>query len=165
MNTHIQQYISNGYTSIHVNTSNIGGQVLTNGNRIVKIGQDSAYDEYINFVQIQTTPLGCFPVIYNHMLHQGPFSFSSNKAYTVTEMEILQSLSQSDGLAYEAWIKANIAIIGNGGNAASDPFRLEQGIQLLITNAQAKTIGLDLLKSDNIMQRKSVEYVIIDPYN
>jgi len=150
---------------MHVNTSNIGGQMLTNGNNIVKFGQDSSYHVYVNFVQNQATPLTCFPFIYNHTLPLGPFSFSSNQPYSVTEMEILQPLKQSDMHAYEAWIKSNIAIIGNGGKAATDPFRLELGVQLLIKNAQFKKIGLDLLKGDNIMQRSSGEYVITDPYH
>jgi len=100
MNSHIQQYISNGYTAINVNTSRIGGQVLTNGHQVVKFGQDSAYDEYIKYIQARTTLLSCFPVIYSHKLLQGTFNSHSNKPYTVTEMEILKPLSQSDKFTY-----------------------------------------------------------------
>ena len=164
MHYHIQQYIAKGYVSVHVNTSNIGGQVLRNRSRVVKFGQDSSYAEYVSFVQSHA-PLNCFPVIYSHTLPHGPFIQTSNMPYTVTEMEFLQPLNPKDKLDYEAWISSEIKTIGTGGNAASDPFRLEYAIRLLILNAQAKKINLDLLKGDNIMQRPTGQYVITDPYN
>lgn len=165
MNHHIQQYLTNGYQHVCVNTSNIGGQVLTNGSRVVKFGQDRSYAEYICFVLSQTSPINCFPVIYSHALPLGPFSYTSNAPYTVTEMEVLQPLSLYDKAAYEGWIASAIKKISTIGKADTDPFGLEQGIKLLILNAKTKNILLDLLKGDNIMQRAQGQYVITDPYN
>jgi len=165
MNSHIQQYISSGYSPIQGNTSRIAGTVLIKGNKVVKFGQDSAYDEFIQFIQGLQKQWSCFPVISNHDLPKGAFSPTSNIPYTITEMEVLQPLNQNEKQQYESWIKSNISVIGNGGKTANDPFGLEQGIQLLIQNAQTRNINLDLMKGDNIMQRSSGEYVITDPYN
>lgn len=164
MNNHIQQYISKGFAPVQVNTSCIAGQVLTDGNIAVKFGQDSSYHEYIDYLQNQAPKLNCWPIIHSHDIPLGPFSFSSNLPYTVTEMEILQALSPTDKKNYEAWISSNIKLINTPEGASSDPFRLEQGLKELIMLAKTKCLSLDIVKGDNIMARSNGEYVITDPY-
>lgn len=151
-----------------VNTSCIAGQVLTDGQIVVKFGQDSSYHEYINYVQNHAPKLNCWPVVYLHNLPSGPFSSSSNVPYTVTEMEVLQALNPTDKTNYKTWIQNNIALINTPNGATSDPFCLEQGLKLLMQYAQASKqtnkLGLDIMKGDNIMQRNNGQYVITDPY-
>lgn len=163
MRTHIQQYISKGFVTVAVNTSHIGGEVLTDGNMAVKFGQDPSYHEYISYLLNRTPHLNCWPIIHSHNIPLGPFS-SSHLAYTVTEMEILQPLSLTDNTNYESWISKNIASIITPAGATSDPFGLEKGLKLLILHAQANKIGLDLCKGDNIMVRSNGDYVVTDPY-
>ncbi|MDZ7660910.1 hypothetical protein [Thiohalophilus sp.] len=167
----IYEYKADGYIEIE-NTSCIGGVVLYNSkkNKVVKSGEDAAYDKFVTFVQSQVTQVPGFPLIFNHTKPEGEFSFDNNKAYTITELEYLEPLSDKEGDEFVVWFKSVIDKLKEGGDFSAitdDPFGLLNELNLLRQYAVGNNIGLDLNKSSNVMVRsyKGIkQYVFTDPY-
>ncbi|KAB0659949.1 hypothetical protein [Burkholderia diffusa] len=170
MNNHIQQYIQNGYQYVSNNASAIGATVLVSqtGDRIVKFGQDSAYDVFVTHAL--HFPSSKFPVFYCHSKPAGAFNAASNKPYTVTEMERLDPLTQVEATTVMTWVRAVFAAWQNSTNISlvPDPYNLTSTLIQLRGVALANLVGLDVLKPANYMARISQcqrEIVFIDPLN
>lgn len=170
MRNHIESYKSQGYQPILVNASCIGAEVLVHPglNRVVKFGQDRAYDVFVRYAQ--TFPSPAFPDFYHHETPAGPFTASSNEPYTVTEMECLVAVTTAEGEALLGWVQDVIAALRDGSDphAISDPFQLTQALLELWKVAIGAGVGFDMLKSSNYMARNvggRREIVITDPFN
>jgi len=167
---HIQQYKLKGYQPIANNTSGIGAEVLFNASldRIVKFGQDPAYDIFV--VHAMASGTKEFPKLLFHDKPAGPFVVGSNDPYTVTEMEHLSPLTSQEAKDVIAWFSAVIEArrTGQSPHKVPDPFGLTSAYLALEAVAIRTGVGLDLQKSTNYMARVTAsgrEIVFTDPYN
>ena len=157
-----EKYQSQGYVEIATD-SGTGSTILINNNldRVVKINQDTAYNEFIEFSRSHT--LKRTPTIYEYTKHGEP-PYEGNSGFTLVEMEKLYKLNSQESAEYEKWIQ-NYWECKRNSKLPSDDFGLLEIIEKLLEHAIAHNIGIDLNKSTNIMKRKSGEYVVTDPFN
>ncbi|MRS98740.1 hypothetical protein GJQ57_08730 [Ralstonia pickettii] len=103
MQKHIDSYKKKGFVPVAVNGSGIGAEVyIDHGqNKVVKFGQDSAYDVFVRYAL--SAPCPDFPCFFHHDTPAGPFRINSNEPYTVTEMEVLEPLTAHESHALVAW--------------------------------------------------------------
>lgn len=163
-------YESGGYVEISTH-SGTGSFILLNypAKKAVKISQDEAYDQFVQFVDAQT--LACFPRIDDHRAPLGPFVLGSNDPYTVTETELLEDLDVVAQQQVYEWIQNVLPSVYEMPGASaptSDPYGLLAGLQAMSRWLKSKctNIGIDN-KPGNVLIRRSgsgVEYVITDGF-
>ncbi|EPK3334136.1 TPA: hypothetical protein ACKR0U_001267 [Proteus mirabilis] len=160
----IDSYKQKGFTVIPHNYSGIGTDVLIKSNTVVRIGSDSGYSAFAKLAQNTTSGLTNVVKIYSHSEPLGPVNDSSpNNEYSITEMELLTPMSQSESGAYEEWILPALDEIRKGKNPASDPYNLSNDLKILLNYSKTHNFDIDLLKSANVMKRGNV-FIILDPF-
>lgn len=170
MQNHIDQYRQRGFLEISTD-SGTGSFILVNNEqrRVVKFNQDPAYDKFVEF--IKSNPHPAFPEIFLHEKPLGEFQQLSNKEYTVTEMELLVTLSIEEQQAVLEWVQAEISRIKSGiqpRELVDDPEGLGPAFHLLRDEAIRVNVLLDVQKGSNFMKRtmgSKPHVVFTDPYN
>jgi len=167
----VNEYAQNGYTPIAHNQSGIGSEVLKSpsGDRIVKIGQDQAYDVFVSHAWV--SPRREFPTFYRHDKPAGEFAADSNEAFTVTEIEPLSELTVAETQKLATWISSYVIARQTGTNPADipDPLGLMDALLDLGAVALRAGVNLDVLKTSNYLARvvsdSERQIVFADPFN
>ncbi|WP_109392265.1 hypothetical protein [Proteus cibi] len=160
----VTHYEQNGFKVISNNLSGINTDILVNGATVVRIGGDPGYSHFAKLVYSATSGLTNVVRIYFHDEPLGLVNSSNpNNEYSITEMELLTPMSQSECSAYEEWILPALDEIRKGNNPASDPYNLSNDLKILLNYSKTHNFNIDLLKSANVMKRGN-DFIILDPF-
>lgn len=158
----IEKYTGLGYVQIPTD-SGTGSTILVNNNlaRVIKINQDTAYNEFIDYISGKSNLL--VPVVYGYE-KIGEAPYEGTHGFSVVTLEQLSHLTKEEGCLFESWMR-NYWECKRNNNTPTDDYGLLKTIEVLVENAKVKSVNIDLNKSTNIMKRCNGEYVVIDPYS
>lgn len=160
----IDYYKQKGFTVIPHNYSGIDTDVLIKNNIVVRIGGDPGYSAFAELAKDATSGLKNVVKIHTHLEPLGPVNNSNlNNEYSITEMEQLTPMPQSESNAYETWIVSALNEIRKENDPVSDPYNLSNDLKILFNYAKEHNFSIDLLKSANVMKRGS-DFIILDPF-
>ncbi|WP_208950584.1 hypothetical protein [Rahnella sp. ChDrAdgB13] len=160
----IDFYKLNGYREISNNSSGLSTDVLVHGMTVVRIGGDPGYSHFARLVSSTTSSLKNVVKIYSHNEPLGIINDSSiNNEYSITEMELLASMSEPECIYYKKWASVALNEIRQGKKPVTDPFDLVDDIEILFIYAKKNNLGIDLVEPKNVMKRGD-EFIILDPF-
>lgn len=158
----VKKYLEDGFKPVEVNKSGLGTEVLVKENVVVRIGTDTAYEHFARLVTSKTIQSENVPIIYNHE-PQNAVAETPFLPYSITSMELLEELSDTEAEEYEQWIKDEILNIGKGHKVENDPFGILNITKTLVDYASMNELNLDLVQPKNVMKRGNI-YIHIDPF-
>ena len=113
----IDFYKLNGYREISNNSSGLSTDVLVHGMTVVRIGGDPGYSHFARLVISTISSLKNVVKIYSHNEPLGIINDSSiNNEYSITEMELLASMSEFECISYKEWASVDLNEIRQGKN-------------------------------------------------
>lgn len=140
----IDFYKQKGFREILNNLSGLSTDVLGDGMTVVRIGGDPGYSHFARLVSSTTSCLKNVVKIYSHTEPLGKVKdLNINNEYSITEMELLAAMSESECVDYKEWASTALNEIRQGKKPATDPF--------------------DLVEPKNVMKRAN-EFIILDPF-
>lgn len=163
-NDAIMLYLEEGFIEI-LTDSGTGSRVLisTEQRRAVKINEDPAYHAFAEYAKNNRSDH--LPEIFRHKVHERVDQFNGHW-FTITEMEMLEPLSQEEVDSVSLWSKE--AKINKAPTGAEDTLDLTPTFQALRAQATKSNHNLDVFKSTNYMARaRGGKRIIVftDPFN